>query len=79
VIKNMPASSGDMGDVVLTLGQEDPLEKEMAILYYFLVGNIPLYICTTYLCIPVNDHLCCSHVLAIVNSDAVNIGVYVSF
>jgi len=52
---------------------------KMALLYYFLVGNIPLYICTTYLCIPVNDHLCCSHVLAIVNSDAVNIGVYVSF
>ena len=30
VIKNLPANAGDAGDLVLSLGQEDPLEKEMA-------------------------------------------------
>ena len=40
VIKNMPASSGDMGDVVLTLGQEDPLEKKMATLSNILAWTI---------------------------------------
>ena len=30
VVKNPPANSGDIGDVVPSLGQEDPLEKEMA-------------------------------------------------
>ena len=28
--KNPPASAGNIGDVVLSLGPEDPLEKEMA-------------------------------------------------
>ena len=30
VVKNPPANSGDIGDVVPSLGWEDPLEKEMA-------------------------------------------------
>ena len=28
MIKNSPANAGDMSDVVLSLGQEDPLEEE---------------------------------------------------
>ena len=33
VVKNVPASAGDAGDMGLTsLGQEDPQEEEMAIL-----------------------------------------------
>ena len=30
MIKNPPANAGDMSDAVLSLGQEDPLEEEMA-------------------------------------------------
>ena len=30
VVKNLPASAGDLRDVCLIPGQEDPLEKEMA-------------------------------------------------
>ena len=30
VVKNLPASAGDEGDVSSTLGQEDPLEQGMA-------------------------------------------------
>ena len=30
VVKNPRAGSGDVGDVVLSLDREDPLEKEMA-------------------------------------------------
>ena len=30
VVKNRPANAGDVRDSGLTLGREDPLEKEMA-------------------------------------------------
>ena len=42
--------------------------------------NIPLYVCTTpSLSIPLLVDICCLHVLAIVNSAAVDIRVHVSF
>ena len=42
--------------------------------------NIPLYVCTTpSLSIPLRIEICCLHVLAIVNSAAVDIWVHVSF
>ena len=31
MVKNLPANAGDEGDEVQSLGQEDPLKKEMAI------------------------------------------------
>ena len=30
VVKNLPARAGDIRDVIQSLGQEDPLEKDMA-------------------------------------------------
>ena len=30
IVKNPPANSGDIRDIGIILGQEDPLEKEMA-------------------------------------------------
>ena len=44
-----------------------------------MVSTIPLCICITSLPIPVNGLLGCVHVLAIVNSAAVNIDRLVSF
>ena len=41
VIKNLPANAGDAGDLVLSLGQEDPLEKEMATHSSILAWRIP--------------------------------------
>ena len=32
VVKNLPANTGDVGDMGPSLGQKDPLEKEMATL-----------------------------------------------
>ena len=30
MVKNLPANAGDSGDTVQSLGQEDPLEEELA-------------------------------------------------
>ena len=40
-IKNPPANAGDVGSFIQSLGQEDPLEKEMATHSSILVGEIP--------------------------------------
>ena len=40
-IKNLPANAGDMGLSVQSLGQEGPLEKELAIHSSILAGEIP--------------------------------------
>ena len=48
------------------------------ILFFLLLSNIPLYICTTSpLSIPVNGRLGCFHAFAIVNSAAMITGVHV--
>ena len=39
VVKNRPASAGDLRDMVQSLGQEDPLDKEMATHSVFLPGK----------------------------------------
>ena len=41
MVKNLPANVGDVRDVGLILGQEDPLEKEMATHSSILAWNIP--------------------------------------
>ena len=46
---------------------------------YFFKANSPVYLCTTSLPIPLSMDINCSHVLATVNSAAVNIGVHVLF
>ena len=41
VVKNWPASAGDVRDACLILGWEDPLEKEMATHSSILAWEIP--------------------------------------
>ena len=41
VVKNPPANTGDTRDVGSVLGQEDPLQKEMATHSSILEWNIP--------------------------------------
>ena len=40
VVKNLPANAGRTGNKSLSLGQEDPLEKEMATHSSFLAWKI---------------------------------------
>ena len=42
VVKNPPASAGDVGDAVGSLGGEDPLEEYMAAHSSILAWEIPL-------------------------------------
>ena len=41
VVKNSPANAGDTRDLGSILGQEDPLEKEMATSFSILAWRIP--------------------------------------
>ena len=41
VVKNLPANTGDLRDNVRSLGQEDPLKKEMATHSSILAWRIP--------------------------------------
>ena len=42
VVKNLPADAGDTGLIPIGLGQEDPLEKEMATHSCILALKIPM-------------------------------------
>ena len=41
VVENLPANSGDIGDVVLSLDKDDPLEEEMTTHSNILAWRIP--------------------------------------
>ena len=41
MVKNLPANAGDIKDVGLIPGQEDPLEEGMAIHFSILAWRIP--------------------------------------
>ena len=41
VVKNLPANAGDFNDTVQVLGQEDPLEEDMATHSSTLAWRIP--------------------------------------
>ena len=47
--------------------------------YFLWLCSISLHTCTFFIHSSINGHLCCFHVLAFVNSAAVNIVVHVSF
>ena len=40
MVKNLPANAGDVGDIVRSLGQEDPLEVGMATHFSILAWRI---------------------------------------
>ena len=40
-VKNPPAKAGDIRDMVLSLGREDPLEESMATHFNILARGIP--------------------------------------
>ena len=42
VVKNLPANAGHTRDTVQSLGQEDPMEKEMATRSSILAWRIPM-------------------------------------
>ena len=71
VVKN-PLANTEMR--VGSLGREDPLEEDTA-----THSSILAYILLILLFISVDGHLGCFHVLAVVNSAAMNIGVHLSF
>ena len=55
---------------------------QMTLIRYFSwLGNIPLHICTTYSLFhfSIDGHLGCFHVLATLNSTAMNIEVHIFF
>ena len=41
VVKNLTADAGDLKDVVRSLGQEDPLEEEIATYFSIFAWRIP--------------------------------------
>ena len=41
VVKNPPANVGDAGDTVQSVGQEDPLEKDMTAHFSILASKMP--------------------------------------
>ena len=41
MVKNLPANAGDARDAIQSLGQEDPLEKEMTTHSSILAWRIP--------------------------------------
>ena len=49
------------------------------IISFLWFSNIPLCVCVCVTSLSVNGHLGCFHVLAILYSAVMNIGVYVSF
>ena len=51
----------------------------LQIMLFFFMANIPLCVYHIFIHLFVDGHLVCFHILVIVNSAAMNIGVHVSF